>query len=145
MLILDFWDVVSYWYVAVPRKSPANRTLTHQIYEAVGEAIARTRRTQSPRLTQADVADRTGGLVSRSAIANIERGRQRVAIHHLYAIGEALNCRPEDLLPPIDRIFPRIDLPLEDDVRDPVAMEWLKRVLRQRDSSGPSSDRQAPQ
>ena len=54
-----------------------------------------------PRVTQVELAARSGGLLSRSAIANIESGRQRVAMYHLYVIAEALGCAPQELLPAI--------------------------------------------
>jgi transcriptional regulator with XRE-family HTH domain len=113
----------------MPTGPAANRAFAVQVYAAVGRAVAQARRSLSPPVTQADLAERTGGLISRSALANIERGRQRVAIHHLYLIAEALNCTPEDLLPPLDQVSPMAELAPEDDAGDPAASEWLRRVV----------------
>ncbi len=70
--------------------------ISSNIYAALGAAIALRRR--QLKLTQNDLASRTG--VSRASIANMERGHQNVAVHHLYAIGLALQvANVSDLLP----------------------------------------------
>ena len=38
--------------------------------------------------------------ISRGALANIETGRQRILVHQLYDIADALDLKPADLLPP---------------------------------------------
>ena len=45
--------------------------------------------------------EKLGRLVglSRTSITNIEKGRQHVSLHQLFAIAEALRVRPEALLP----------------------------------------------
>lgn len=69
---------------------------SERIYEEFGQAVA-TRRKQL-RLTQNKLATKTG--MSRASIANIERGRQNVALHHIYTIAAALEIpKVSDLLP----------------------------------------------
>lgn len=53
-------------------------------------------------VTQAILASKTSGEFSRSAIANIETGRHRVAIHQIYILAEALACGVEELMPAYD-------------------------------------------
>lgn len=66
------------------------------IYEGFGRALA-TRRKELG-LTQAKLAMRVG--MSRASIANIERGRQNVLLHHVYHLAEALEiARISDFLP----------------------------------------------
>ncbi len=66
------------------------------IYAALGGAIALRRK--QLKLTQDDLSSRTG--LSRASIANMERGHQNVAVHHLYAIALALKVASvSDLLP----------------------------------------------
>jgi len=48
-------------------------------------------------LTQDQVASRLG--VNRTTIVNIEKGRQRVALHQLVELADILGCAPGDLLP----------------------------------------------
>jgi transcriptional regulator with XRE-family HTH domain len=61
------------------------------------ELGSRIRRARADRLTQQAVADRVG--LSRAAVANIELGRQRVALHMLLRFAEALGVEPTDLMP----------------------------------------------
>ena len=63
-------------------------------------------------LSQQNVAIQAG--LTRSALANIETGRQSVLVHQLYRLARALECRPENLLPepgpslaPDDRATPK--------------------------------------
>lgn len=49
------------------------------------------------RLTQSELADKVG--MSRSALANVEIGKQRSSILHLAELARALKASPGDLLP----------------------------------------------
>lgn len=71
------------------------------LYRAVGALIAESRKGKVPPLTQSDLARRSSGTLSRSAVANIESGRQRISLFQLYEIAAALNVSPRDLLPPV--------------------------------------------
>jgi transcriptional regulator with XRE-family HTH domain len=48
-------------------------------------------------LTQHQLATFLG--LSRTSISNVEAGRQRIPLHHVYALAGAVNCRIEELLP----------------------------------------------
>jgi transcriptional regulator with XRE-family HTH domain len=48
-------------------------------------------------MDQAGLARRIG--LSRSSVTNIEQGRQNLSLHMFYAIADALNLHPRDLLP----------------------------------------------
>ena len=77
-------------------------------------------------MTQDQLAELTQGTLSRSGIANIESGRQRLAIHQLYAIAEALGVHPAALLPPIENIREGVGkLPPEAKVR-----AWVEKQMR---------------
>lgn len=80
-----------------PMPSPAPDTRNIALYRAIGERVAR-RRTEL-NLTQRQLAEETDGRLTRSAIANIESGRQRVAVHHLFDLADALKASPSTLLP----------------------------------------------
>src|SRR4051812_44934255 len=70
------------------------------VYVRFGHDLQRLRRQR--KLSQADLArlvDPTGERLSRSSIANIENGRQRVALHLLLDLALALKVDPRDLLP----------------------------------------------
>lgn len=57
------------------------------IYTALGEAVSTRRKKLG--LTQTDVAQKVG--LSRASVANIECGRQKVLLHHVYLLAQALN------------------------------------------------------
>ncbi len=79
---------------------------------AFGKAVAQRR--EELELTQADLAGLVG--MSRASIANIEKGRQNVLLHHVYDLAAALEMpKVGDLLP----ARPRAALgPLEVNVTD---------------------------
>lgn len=69
------------------------------IYKTIGGIIRQRRRRLE--LPQAELARRLG--ISRATLANIETGRQRVLVHHVYALAEALDIKPSDLLPQVNK------------------------------------------
>jgi len=99
------------------------------IYKAVGKAVAKRRNALQPKVTQAQLAERTQGRLSRSAIANIESGRQRVAVHHLYDLAAAMNCKPSEFLPLPREIFGTRASLAERMEGDPGASDFTRRVL----------------
>jgi transcriptional regulator with XRE-family HTH domain len=67
-----------------------------QIYQEVGGAVAARRKALG--LTQAQIANKIG--LSRASLANIERGNQKVLLHHIYALADALEMQDvRELLP----------------------------------------------
>lgn len=96
-----------------------------QLYNIIGKLI-RTRREQVE-FTQEELARRVG--LTRTSISNIESGKQKIQIHTLYAIAQALEIPAQTLLPTsetqqtkeIEQRLPKELLPAE--------REWIKRVL----------------
>src|ERR1700749_812625 len=70
---------------------------TDAVYRSLGKLI-RGRRLDA-KLTQGELAERVG--LTRVSITQIERGRQKVLIHTLYVIAEALGVNANALLPPL--------------------------------------------
>lgn len=101
------------------------------IYAQLGRAMA-ARRT-SLGLTQQDIADRIG--VSRASIANVERGRQKVLLHQVYAIARVLALKSiTDLVP---ATLPKTDAPvsvsmlnIDPDGFSEVQLSDLERLVR---------------
>lgn len=91
---------------------------SEDIYKEVGRNIRRYR--HELRRTQEQVAAEIG--ISRASLANIEVGRQKVQLHHLYAIAKALDLdSPAVLLPP-----PPISTPRDDELSElPLPKEGL--------------------
>jgi transcriptional regulator with XRE-family HTH domain len=70
-----------------------------EIYRLVGSRIAARRK--ELRLKQVEVAAQIG--LTRASLANIEKGRQKVMLHQIYRIAEAL--RIETILDLVPRRF----------------------------------------
>lgn len=68
------------------------------IYAALGELVREHRQGQG--ISQDALGKRIG--LSRASVANIENGRQRIPLHHLYRIAEALGVNAHTLLPNLD-------------------------------------------
>jgi transcriptional regulator with XRE-family HTH domain len=67
-----------------------------EIYRLLGRNVAAHRTNR--KLTQAQVAERIG--LTRASLANIETGRQRAMLHHVYELVDALKLDSiTDLLP----------------------------------------------
>jgi transcriptional regulator with XRE-family HTH domain len=71
------------------------------LYIAFGQAVAASRQ---GRMTQLQLARAAG--ISRASVANIERGEQRVYIHHMLAIANSLEVTVQDLLPSATAFLP---------------------------------------
>src|SRR5260370_17414135 len=68
-----------------------------EIYRLIGSRIAARRK--ELRLKQVEVAAQIG--LTRASLANIEKGRQKIMMHQLYRIAEALRIESIlDLVPP---------------------------------------------
>lgn len=73
----------------------ATRSSTLGLYGRIGDAVRKRRREMG--LTQQNLADRLD--ISRASLANIEVGRQRILVHHLYDLARALGLEVAALLP----------------------------------------------
>tara|TARA_R110001606_G_scaffold399304_1_gene584224 strand:- start:3654 stop:4019 length:366 start_codon:yes stop_codon:yes gene_type:complete len=72
----------------------------NEIYEALGKNIRRLR--EKDHQTQAQLAAQIG--ISRASLANIEAGRQKVLLHHIFAIAETLSLDSPMSLLPIEKL-----------------------------------------
>ncbi|MEO8608830.1 MAG: helix-turn-helix transcriptional regulator [Chloroflexota bacterium] len=70
------------------------------LYKSIGERV-KAHRTQI-QVTQKQLADEIG--VERTSITNIESGLQKLPIHQLYRICQALKVDPFDLLPSLEEV-----------------------------------------
>ena len=66
------------------------------LYEAFG-SLVRLHRKHHRGMTQAKLGRHVG--LSRTSITNIEKGRQHVSLHQLFAIAAALKTKPDAVLP----------------------------------------------
>lgn len=64
------------------------------VYRQIGVRIAHARR--QAKMTQQEMADEIG--LTRTSVVNIEKGRQKILVHTLLAIGRRLNITAVKLL-----------------------------------------------
>ena len=69
------------------------------LYRLIGERV----RARRGSLTQGDLAKRVG--LGRTSITNLEAGTQRMPLHYLVRIAEALDCDVCDLVPSREELF----------------------------------------
>ncbi len=95
------------------------------LYLELGRLV-RAHRTRL-QLTQETLAERIG--LSRTSITNIEKGRQKILIHQLFALAEALKIRPEALLPTVrtDQIPASVEQKLAG--LKGAEREWARRIF----------------
>lgn len=80
----------------------ADREQQNAFASAVAELLRQARRSQ--RLTQTDVAERTGGAISKAALANYETGHRSLRIDVFWAIAKALGEDPGMILSAAERV-----------------------------------------
>lgn len=99
-----------------------------RIYKELGSRLQAHRKAAN--LTQAVVAEGVG--LNRTSISNIEKGRQRIPLHMLFAFSKVLGI-------PAVKLLPDEDILTEEEVVDKTLLErasldkkgreWVKRVV----------------
>lgn len=93
------------------------------VAEVVGANIKRLRERQG--LTQEELAKKT--TLSRASIANIEAGRQKLGLEHIYDLANALKASITDFLPDVSTVD--LERRVESkDLSDEVK-SWIKDIL----------------
>jgi transcriptional regulator with XRE-family HTH domain len=112
---------------------PRDTSAAHRIYRAFGARVKSER--DAVGMTQEELATAVG--LSRSSIANIERGTQAVSLDALYRIASALDRDPAELLPSREEAGLVLDVD-PDLVRgfenSPAISDWLSRVATRSES-----------
>ena len=97
------------------------------LYRHLGERIAERRKELD--LRQDDLAHQIG--LTRTSVTNIERGRQKILLHHLFALAQALGTTPDRLLPKFNEIKESKLEELEQVVRSSASeRKWILRVVK---------------
>ena len=112
-----------------------------EIYGMLGTAVARRRRALG--LTQADIAALIG--MTRASIANIETGRQKVLLHQVYLLADALrleSIRP--LAPDMVAHGPRPPaLPIREGAVTGVQRAQVERAIQRASARGKPLERRS--
>jgi transcriptional regulator with XRE-family HTH domain len=89
--------------------------MVDRLYRVFGSRVRARREEMS--ITQEELGSRVD--LSRTSITNIEKGRQRVLLHQMVEIAQALGTAPTELLDPFEPA--QRPAPLRDDVAKVVA------------------------
>ena len=84
-----------------------------RLYQALGARLRKIRDgapRAAGRLTQAELANMVG--LERTSITNIEKGNQKVPLHVLYKICDALGVSVDQVLPPVNDVRPVASAPV---------------------------------
>jgi len=73
-----------------------------RLYELIGERIRQLRETQSPRVSQGDLAEVLG--LKRTSITNIEKGNQKPTLETLYRLCEHFRVDVADVMPLLSEV-----------------------------------------
>jgi transcriptional regulator with XRE-family HTH domain len=98
------------------------------LYRAFGRLVHLYRK-RRPGMTQEKLGELVG--LSRTSITNIERGRQHIALHQLFALAEALNIAPDALVQlPETRSSPSWLAEKLPPGTDRALTEWAEKLVR---------------
>jgi transcriptional regulator with XRE-family HTH domain len=96
------------------------------LYQQIGKQIQELRRKKG--LTQSKLADSLA--LNRTSITNIERGRQKILVHTLWDLADALGVSPNDLLPKETISFRAPNEPKFPQNISKEEVKWVKTVLK---------------
>ena len=96
-----------------------------KIYRLFGDRVRELRENRS--VTQEELARRV--QLSRASITNIEKGRQRVLLHQLVNIADALEAKPSELMPSPSSLA------------EPIMREDVARVVEMLKGEKPGSEK----
>lgn len=99
---------------------------SNSFYQRLGGRIATIRRERN--ITQDRLAAAVG--LSRASVANVEAGRQALAVHMLIAFASVLGKDPAELIPPL--VEPQLAADAEQELSklSPEQRAWAERFLR---------------
>lgn len=101
-----------------------------ELYSKIGELVRMAR--EKAGWTQADLAKLSG--LTRTSITNLEAGNQRIRVHTLLNIAQALGVPPGALLPPSVNekraVKTNVDAHLKDVDLTKTEQDWIKRILK---------------
>jgi transcriptional regulator with XRE-family HTH domain len=95
-------------------------------YRTLGRSVKKAR--EKSKLTQAKLGEAIG--LSRTSVTNLEKGRQHIPAHLLFAIGDAVGRDAGTLLPGADEMRATNEFELPPDINDPDIARWLTSVMR---------------
>lgn len=108
--------------------SGINGQMSHpsDLYEKIGKQIQTLRLKKG--LTQSKLA--ASLALNRTSITNIEKGRQKILVHTLWELADALGVTPKSLLPDEDNSSTALNGPKLPENISKAEARWLKSVIK---------------
>ena len=78
------------------------------------------------RMSQEDLSQAVG--LTRTSIVNLESGRQKLLVHNLFAIAEALGVKPSEILLPIEPTHGQVPA-IEISGKEEDVNRWIRRGI----------------
>jgi DNA-binding XRE family transcriptional regulator len=75
---------------------------SNRLCKLIGERVKQIRETQTPRLSQQDLADILG--LTRTSVTNMERGNQKPTLDTMYRLCEHFRLEIQELIPTVAEI-----------------------------------------
>lgn len=97
---------------------------SEEFYRVLG---ARVRALRAGRLSQGELALKVG--LTRTSIVNIEGGAQKMLVHNLFRIAEALAVKPTELLAPLEPSHSSMATFSPPEGSCPTISDWLSRSV----------------
>jgi transcriptional regulator with XRE-family HTH domain len=95
-----------------------------EFYGRLGDRLREQRRAKG--VTQEALANLLG--LNRTTVVNLEKGRQRLAVHQLVLIADHLGCEPGDLLPRLAADDHELSAKLRKKAQDGRALSFVSEV-----------------
>jgi DNA-binding XRE family transcriptional regulator len=73
-----------------------------KLYELIGERVRRIRETQTPRMSQEDLASVLG--LKRTSVTNIELGKQKPTLDTLFRLCEHFSLEIDAIVPTVEEV-----------------------------------------
>jgi transcriptional regulator with XRE-family HTH domain len=74
----------------------------HRLYSLIGARVRRIRESQTPRMSQEDLARILE--LKRTSITNIERGNQKLTVDAIYRLCERFGLGIHEIMPPVSDV-----------------------------------------
>lgn len=105
-----------------------DKFLSPNLYEIIGRKVKNFR--EDKKISQTELGDKV--KLTRSSVANIESGRQKVQIDTLYNIAQTLEVEIQDLLPTLAELTSDnnefLGINYDKDLQEN-EIDWLKKVI----------------
>jgi transcriptional regulator with XRE-family HTH domain len=126
--MFNYTNIGYYAKVVLSSTLGGDTFLNSNLFEIIGLKIKNFR--ENKKMSQTELGDNVG--LTRSSVANIESGRQKVQIDTLYNIAQTLEVEIQDLLPKLVELTSDdtelFNINYDKDLQEE-EIDWLKKII----------------